>query len=96
MKIFQYVSGFYEELQILNVEGVTTIKPLAPPTYRDDTFLLVKGFNPDSDELFIELLLLDASSLTFLPANASCSVEMDLEELPQILGLSGTFFLHSP
>ena len=89
MKIFQYVDGFYEELQILNRQGITTIKPLSPPTYRDDTFLLVHGFK---DEEFVDLLLLDALSLTFLPVNPSCSGENDWGKLPHKLGLSGKIF----
>lgn len=47
LKIFRYDRGFYDELQSLSLQGVSSIHPLSPPTYRDDTFLLINGSNKD-------------------------------------------------
>lgn len=85
MKIFQFVDGFYEALQTLELEGVSTINTLSPPTYRDDTFLLISGFNRTSEEEFVELLLLDASSLSFIPMHATCSNRTGGNRLPHRL-----------
>lgn len=91
MKIFQFVDGFYEALQTLELEGVSTINTLSPPTYRDDTFLLISGFNRTSDEEFVELLLLDASSLSFIPMHATCSNRTGGNRLPHRLKPSGNY-----
>lgn len=85
MKIFQYDRGFYEELQSLPFQGVSSIQPLSPPTYRDDTFLLIHGYDPVFKDNFVDLLLLEASSLTFRPLNSTCSDGVESMNLPHRL-----------
>lgn len=89
MKFFQYVDGFYEALQTLPLEGVSVIKPVSPPTYRDDTFLFISGFNETAEDAFIDILLLDASSLTFVPMHSSCSDLTTENSLPHKIKSSG-------
>ena len=93
MKIFQYVGGFYEALQTLPLDGVSVIKPLSPPTYRDDTFLLISGFNVTSAEAFVNILLLDATSLTFVPIQSSCSDSIVIDSLPKKIKATGKLLI---
>jgi hypothetical protein len=95
MKIFQFVDGFYEALQTLPLQGVSVIKPLSPPTYRDDTFLLISGFNVTSFEAFVNILLLDASSLTFVPMQSTCSDPIVIDSPPKKIKPSGNILTFS-
>lgn len=95
LKIFQYVDGFYELLQTIDRSAIsspwqpmTSVLPISPPTYRDETVLLVSGPG------FVDLLLFNASTLEFKPTKSSCS-QLELDKFRDLNQLPLTFHTDS-
>ena len=92
LHILEYVNGLFETLQYNGDQRVDAISVLSPDTYRDEAMLLLQGNDSDGTP-FMDLLLMDPATLTFMPISAEdCQEEVvDLENLPQQFNDSGNY-----
>lgn len=82
LRVLKFVDGLFKLIQSPILNGVSSISPIMPPTYRDETFLMVHGPG------FVDTLLLSPHSLTFQPSHSNCSISLDLK-LPTSLNAAG-------